>query len=215
MRGNKHDSAVTAARAIYDARCLVTNGDLPGYLSHGFYLIILRPARYASDMRTQMIEISFAVTAAIAIACSSTGAPITDITGTWGGNDAGLIATDTSAHVHIGCTLGDTKGRIIPDAEGRFSIAGTYDVDAYPVERGIIHPAVFAGQIVGRTMTLTVTLTDTARVLGPVTLVFGKEPQMGACPICRHPGERMFPSRQEGGLAHDTRVAARPISSRN
>jgi hypothetical protein len=141
-------------------------------------------------MRTGTIEISFVIAAAIAIGCASTGAPITDITGTWGGNNAGLIATDTSAHVHIGCTLGDTKGRIIPDAEGRFSISGTYDVDAYPIERGIIHPAVFSGQIVGRTMTLTVTLTDTARVLGPVTLVFGKEPQMGPCPICRHPGER-------------------------
>jgi hypothetical protein len=141
-------------------------------------------------MRTRPIELSLIIAAAIAIGCSNTGAPITDVTGTWGGDNAGLIATDTSAHVHIGCTLGDTKGRIIPDAEGRFSIPGTYDVDAYPVERGIIHPAIFSGQIVGRTMTLTVTLTDTARVLGPVNLVFGKEPQMGACPICRYPGER-------------------------
>jgi hypothetical protein len=135
-------------------------------------------------------ELSFIIAAAIALGCASTGAPITDVTGTWGGDDAGLIATDTSAHVHIGCTLGDTKGRIIPDVDGHFSIAGTYDVDAYPVERGIIHPALFTGQIVGRSMTLTVTLTDTARTLGPVTLVFGKEPKMGVCPICRSPHEK-------------------------
>jgi hypothetical protein len=143
-------------------------------------------------MRMRTIDLSFIIAAVVALGCASAGAPITDVTGTWGGDDAGLIATDTSAHVHIGCTLGDTKGRIVPDGEGRFSISGTYDVDAYPVERGIIHPAVFAGQIVGRTMTLTVTLTDTARVLGPVSLVFGKEPQMRACPICRHPGERVL-----------------------
>lgn len=136
-------------------------------------------------------ELSFVIAVAIALGCASTGAPITDVTGTWGGDNAGLIATDTSAHVHIGCTLGDTKGRIVPDAEGRFSIAGTYDVDAYPVERGIIHPAVFSGQIVGRSMTLTVTLTDTARTLGTVTLVLGKEPKMGVCPICRRPGEKV------------------------
>ena len=48
--------------------------------------------------------------------------------GTWGGDNAGLIASDTSAHVHIGCTLGD------------------------------------------------------------VQLVFGQDPRMGPCPICRRPG---------------------------
>lgn len=126
----------------------------------------------------------------VALACHATpAAPISDITGTWGGENAGLIATDSSAHVHIGCTLGETRGPIRPDAEGRFEVAGTYNVDAYPVDRGITHPARFSGRIVGSSMTLTVALTDTARVLGPVTLVFGKEPRMGACPICRVPGD--------------------------
>jgi hypothetical protein len=32
-----------------------------------------------------------------------------------------------------------------------------------------------------------VTLTDTAVVLGPVLLSYGKEPRMGPCPICRVP----------------------------
>jgi hypothetical protein len=36
-------------------------------------------------------------------------------------------------------------------------------------------------------MTLTVTLTDTAVTLGPVQLVFGRDPRMGPCPICRKP----------------------------
>jgi len=124
----------------------------------------------------------------LALACyNATGGPITDITGTWGGENAGLIASDTIAHVHIGCTLGETKGPIVLDADGRFEVSGTYNVDAYPVDRGIVHPARFSGQIVGRSMILTVTLTDTARTLGPVTLTFGKEPKMGPCPICRSP----------------------------
>ena len=129
--------------------------------------------------------------AIIALACATTtGAPITDVTGTWGGDDAGLIATDTSAHVHIGCTLGDTKGRIVVDNDGHFLVAGTYNVDAFPVDRGITHPAQFSGQISGKSMTLTVVLTDNARQLGPVVLVLGKEPKMGPCPICRVPGEQ-------------------------
>jgi hypothetical protein len=122
------------------------------------------------------------------LACSAaTSARITEVVGTWGGDNAGLIVTDTDVHVHIGCTLGDAVGPIHPDANGRFEATGTYNVDAYPVDRGITHPAAFSGQILGQTMTLTVTLTDTARALGPVTLIYGKEPKMGPCPICRVP----------------------------
>jgi hypothetical protein len=114
----------------------------------------------------------------------------TIITGTWGGDNAGLIATDTSAHVHIGCTLGDTRGPIVTDENGRFDVTGMYDVDAYPVARDMWHPARFTGQVIGQTMVLTVTLTDTGRVLGPVTLTYGKEPDMRMCPICRVPKDR-------------------------
>ena len=112
---------------------------------------------------------------------------ITEVDGTWGGDNAGLIADNTDVHVHIGCTLGNATGPIRPDANGRFEATGTYNVDAHPVDRGITHPARFTGQIVGETMLLTVALTDTALVLGPVTLIYGKEPKMGPCPICREP----------------------------
>ena len=144
----------------------------------------------------------FMVSLGAVTACPNTPeTPITDVTGTWGGENAGFIATDTSAHVHIGCTVGDTNGRVTPDAEGRFSKAGVYNVDAFPIDRGITHPARFTGQISGRTMTLTVVLTDTGRQLGPVTLVLGKEPKMGPCPICRVPKSRLrlndLPRRHE------------------
>ena len=121
------------------------------------------------------------------IACSAATTRITDVVGTWGGDNAGLIVNDNDVHVHIGCTLGDAAGPIRTDADGKFEATGTYNVDAYPVNRGILHPATFSGQVVGQTMTLTVSLTDTARVLGPVTLIYGKEPTMGPCPICRVP----------------------------
>jgi hypothetical protein len=133
-----------------------------------------------------------------ALACSTaTSTPITEVVGTWGGDNAGLIVSATDVHVHIGCTLGDALGPIRPDADGRFASTGTYNVDAFPVDRGIVHPATFTGQIVGLTMTLTVSLTDTARVLGPVTLIYGKEPKMGPCPICRVP-KKMTLRRQPG-----------------
>ena len=102
-----------------------------------------------------------------------------------------MIVTGGDVHVHIGCTLGDATGPIRPDADGRFEAPATYNVDAYPVDRGITHPATFTGRIVGKTMALTVALTDTPRVLGPVTLTLGKEPKMGPCPICRVPHRKL------------------------
>ena len=133
-----------------------------------------------------MARTSLVLLLAAVLACQTSPAdPITEIDGTWGGENAGLIATDTVAHVHIGCTLGYTKDRILVGVDGSFEVTGTYNVDAFPIDRGIIHPARFTGRVSGNTMTLTVTLTDDGRVLGPVSLVLGKEPVMGPCPICR------------------------------
>jgi hypothetical protein len=135
-----------------------------------------------------MTRISAILSILAVLACSAaTSAHITEVVGTWGGDNAGLIVSNTDVHVHIGCTLGDAIGPINPDANGRFEATGTYNVDAYPVDRGITHPATFSGQIIDQTMTLTVSLTDIGRVLGPVTLTYGKEPKMGPCPICRVP----------------------------
>lgn len=113
--------------------------------------------------------------------------PLPSLVGTWGGDNAGLIATDSSAHVHIGCTVGDIAQSLLVDPSGRFDVPGLYNITAFPVYRGPDHPARFSGRIIGRVMTLTVTLTDTAVTLGPVRLTFGREPSMGPCPICRTP----------------------------
>jgi hypothetical protein len=121
--------------------------------------------------------------------CNAGGAQIQGpVEGTWGGENAGLIAFDTTAHVHIGCTAGDTRQAVVADDQGRFDVPGRYNITLYPVARGPDHPARFFGQIDGQVMTLSVALTDTAVTLGPVQLTFGKEPRMGMCPICRKPG---------------------------
>ena len=106
------------------------------------------------------------------------------VTGTWGGDNAGLQATDTSAHVHIGCTYGNIHQPLVEDRTGGFDVPGEQNITAYPIDRGVLHPARFVGSISGRTMTLTVTLTDTAVTLGPVTMTYGKDPVLGPCPIC-------------------------------
>ncbi len=69
-------------------------------------------------------------------ACSgATSTPITDVVGTWGGDNAGMI------------------------------VSGTADDDPH----GLAHR-------------------HRAGARPPVTLIYGKEPKMGPCPICRAPG---------------------------
>src|SRR6267154_18549 len=67
------------------------------------------------------------------------------IQGTWGGQNAGLMAFDTTAHVHIGCTAGDTKQAIVADPQGQFDVPGRYNITLYPVARGPDLPAAGAG----------------------------------------------------------------------
>jgi hypothetical protein len=126
-----------------------------------------------------------------AVACGSSREALDAVpAGTWGAEEAGLIVRAEGSHAHIGCTLGDTAGLIPVDAEGRFDVAGEWNVDAFPIDQGIVHPARWTGQTDGRTLSLSVRLTDTGRVIGPVFLTLGREPQMANCPICRVPTPR-------------------------
>jgi len=129
------------------------------------------------------------VLAIFVVSCGESGPtpPLGSLAGTWGGDDAGFIVSDTGAHTHIGCTKGDVVGAIVPDESGRFDVAGEYNINAYPVDLGIRHPARFIGQVDGRRLSLTVVLTDTLVSFGPVSLTYGREPEMAVCPICVTP----------------------------
>ncbi|HEY9518402.1 MAG TPA: hypothetical protein VIQ98_04050 [Gemmatimonadales bacterium] len=111
--------------------------------------------------------------------------------GTWGGDNSGVIVTDSAVHVHVGCTFGDMPGTVPLDASGRFTVDGSYVLRAYPVQTGPSLPAQFSGRVVGRTLTLAIAVNDTVErkvvALGPITVVHGREPEMGPCPICRTP----------------------------
>jgi hypothetical protein len=111
--------------------------------------------------------------------------------GTWGGDNSGIIVTDSAAHVHVGCTFGDMPGNIQLDATGRFTINGSYVLRAYPVQVGPPLPAQFSGRVIGRTLTLAIAVNDTVEkkvvAMGPITVVYGRQPQVGPCPICRAP----------------------------
>src|SRR5829696_5215472 len=134
--------------------------------------------------------ITFAV---LVVACSAgTTAPPYDGTlplGTWGGENSGMIVSDTAMHLHVACTYGDVSGRISLSANGQFDVAGSYLLRAYPIVIGPTMPARFVGRVEGGRATITVTVNDTVErksvVLGPVVVTWGTDPKMGPCPICR------------------------------
>ena len=114
--------------------------------------------------------------------------------GTWGGDNAGVIVTESTSHVHVGCTFGDMPPAISLDASGRFTVDGSYVLRAYPVQIGPPLPAQFSGRVIGRTLTLAIAVNDTVEkkvvALGPITVVYGRTPSLGPCPICRVPRPR-------------------------
>ena len=135
--------------------------------------------------------------AAVGLACSSaatTTVPPFDGNlplGNWGGENAGMIVSDTAMHVHIGCTYGDVSGRVPVGTAGQFDVAGSYMLRAYPIAIGPTVPARFTGRLDGAKVTITATVNDTVQgktvVLGPVTVTYGAEAKLGPCPICRRP----------------------------
>jgi hypothetical protein len=115
--------------------------------------------------------------------------------GTWGGKDAGMIVSDSGAHLHVGCTLGQVTVPIIVDEDGRFDVPESHNLTAFPVDRGIFLPARLTGRVQLLTLSFTLTIDDTVHhttvVLGPVRLQWGVRPEMGPCPICTSPADRM------------------------
>ena len=111
--------------------------------------------------------------------------------GTYGADNAGVIVTDSTTHVHVDCTFGDVTGRIHLDGEGAFEVAGSYVLRAYPVMVGPSLPARFAGRFDGRVLTMSIVVDDTVAhetvTKGPITVKLGVNPRMGPCPICADP----------------------------
>lgn len=129
----------------------------------------------------------------VAAACAgspSASAPLpTELhLGTWGGDGAGVIVTDTLAHVHVACTKGDFPRPVTLDADARFNVAGQYILRAFPVQVGPSLPARFSGVVRGNLLTLSIAVDDTVEkklvALGPITVVLGRDPNLGPCPIC-------------------------------
>ena len=116
--------------------------------------------------------------------CIEANAPDT-VTGDWGGQHLGLVASLSGATLEYDCATGKIAAPIRPDARGRFSVAGEhYPGHGGPVrsdEEPVRRPARYDGVVRGTSMELTVTLTDSNTVVGSFTLVYGRSPFVFKC----------------------------------
>lgn len=104
--------------------------------------------------------------------------------GSWGGNHVRLEVQEGEAQIEFDCAHG-TLGKIAPDASGNFDVVGTFVAErAGPVridETANGRPARFHGSVSDKTLTLTVTLTDTGDEVGTYTLTHGKATRLTKC----------------------------------
>ena len=105
--------------------------------------------------------------------------------GTWGGQHIQLTVRADGAGIEYDCANGTVTGALELDAEGRFDLRGTHTREhGGPVrvdEEPESHPARYEGRVSGRTMTLSVTLTDTNERVGNFTLTLGREGRIFKC----------------------------------
>lgn len=99
------------------------------------------------------------LTAALFLTVSCSAPPITDLRGTWGGEHVSLTITDVGSSLEFDCASGAIPGPFTVDAQGRFSLSGTYTPGTggpEPIDPPPAQDATYSGRVSGQDMTLTV-----------------------------------------------------------
>lgn len=105
--------------------------------------------------------------------------------GVWGGQHIRMQVTESGARIEYDCAHGTIEQPLALDDAGRFEWTGTHVRErGGPVRREDKpdkRPARYTGQVNGKTMTLTVTLTDTDNTLDTYTLTQGDNGLIRKC----------------------------------
>jgi hypothetical protein len=103
----------------------------------------------------------------------------------WGGDHIGLTVLASGGALEYDCASGTIDQPIVSATDGSFVALGTHATGhGGPIMQGEIpdrHPARYDGWTDGKTMKLTVTLTDSGQELGSFTLVRGQSPHVFRC----------------------------------
>lgn len=107
------------------------------------------------------------------------------LSGQWGGSHVALQIGEKGANVEFDCAHGSIDQAFVPDADGRFDLAGTFVPEhGGPIRRDEEpprRPARYAGRVEGDRMELTVTLKGEKEPIGSYTLLREREPRLFKC----------------------------------
>ena len=105
--------------------------------------------------------------------------------GTWGGDRIRLDVTSSGAKIEYDCAHGTIDEAIVVDGTSRFSVPGTHTFErggsigsGKAADR---HPARYDGRVVGDTMEITATVTDTNRRIGRFMLFLNHSARFEKC----------------------------------
>ncbi len=104
--------------------------------------------------------------------------------GTWGGLHVTITVGAASTILSYDCAHGTTDQPFVVDSNGRFDLVGTHVPEGPgPIRQGdpVVHPARYTGTAEGKTITFTVTETDTGEKHGPFLLTFGVAGRIFKC----------------------------------
>lgn len=103
----------------------------------------------------------------------------------WGGQHIGMVVLASGATIEYDCASGTIDEPLIADSRGAFTARGTHTRGhGGPVMIGETpdrHPARYSGSTDGKSMTLTVTMTDSGENVGTFTLIRGASPAVFKC----------------------------------
>lgn len=105
--------------------------------------------------------------------------------GTWGGKRIGMEIADDRTVIEFDCAHAAINDPFVADRNGKFDLKGTYEAERPGPQRAGVpsneRPARYTGSVNGKSMTLTITLTDTNETIGTFTLTHGVTAQIVKC----------------------------------
>jgi len=104
--------------------------------------------------------------------------------GTWGGEHIELEITENGAAIEFDCARGTISQRLKVGHNNRLEIRGTFVQEhAGPIlsDENSSRPAVYSGEINGKRMTLSITLTDSSEKVGTFTLTHDVPGKLTKC----------------------------------
>lgn len=135
-------------------------------------------------LNKRLLVIVTGILAVTFTACSEDPVRPIPIEGQWGADGLIVVIEHHGGTLEYDCAQGTIDEPVVLNSRGRFDVLGTHTPDCggpCPPGEPIVRPSRYQGSIVGDTLLITVTLTDTGVVIGSFTVVRDASGRLHKC----------------------------------